>query len=65
MGNASLADPGREHVDEDDARLWSCLSPPLDFRPQWFSRHPAYSAAKFGMRLYMMAMSAEFRAEGI
>jgi citronellol/citronellal dehydrogenase len=41
------------------------ISPPLDFRPEWFSRHAAYSAAKFGMSVYMMAMAAEFRADGI
>jgi citronellol/citronellal dehydrogenase len=41
------------------------LCPPLDLRPQWFAAHPAYAAAKYGMSLYMMAMSAEFRHEGI
>jgi citronellol/citronellal dehydrogenase len=41
------------------------ISPPLDLRPEWFARFPAYSAAKFGMSLYMMAMAAEFRAEAI
>jgi citronellol/citronellal dehydrogenase len=41
------------------------LSPPLDFRPQWFAAHPAYTASKYGMSIYMMAMAAEFRNEGI
>lgn len=41
------------------------LSPPLDLRPQWFSPHPAYTVAKYNMSLYMMAMAAEFRDEGI
>lgn len=41
------------------------LCPPLDLRPQWFAAHPAYAAAKYGMSLYMMAMAAEFRHEGI
>lgn len=41
------------------------LSPPLDFRPHWFASHPAYTVAKYNMSLYMMAMAAEFRADGI
>jgi citronellol/citronellal dehydrogenase len=41
------------------------LSPPLDFRPQWFAAHAAYTIAKYNMSLYMMAMAAEFRADGI
>ncbi len=41
------------------------LCPPLDLRPQWFAAHPAYAAAKYGMSLYMMAMAAEFRHQGI
>ena len=41
------------------------LSPPLDFRPQWFAAHPAYTVAKYNMSLYMMAMAAEFRADAI
>ena len=41
------------------------LSPPLDFRPEWFAAHPAYTVAKYNMSLYMMAMAAEFRADGI
>ncbi|MFC4312663.1 SDR family oxidoreductase [Steroidobacter flavus] len=41
------------------------LCPPLDLRPEWFAAHPAYTASKYGMSLYMMAMAAEFRNEGI
>jgi citronellol/citronellal dehydrogenase len=41
------------------------LCPPLDLRPQWFAAHPAYTASKYGMSLYMMAMAEEFRHEGI
>ncbi len=53
------------HLRKADNPHVLALSPPLDFRPHWFSRHAAYSAAKFGMSLYMMAMAEEFRAEGI
>lgn len=41
------------------------LCPPLELRPQWFAPYPAYTVAKFGMSLYMMAMAAEFQHEGI
>jgi citronellol/citronellal dehydrogenase len=41
------------------------LCPPLELRPQWFAPFPAYTVAKFGMSLYMMAMAAEFQHEGI
>jgi citronellol/citronellal dehydrogenase len=41
------------------------LCPPLELRPQWFAAFPAYTVAKYGMSLYMMAMAAEFQHEGI
>ena len=41
------------------------LSPPLDLRTDWLAPHPAYSVAKYNMSLYMLAMAAEFRADGI
>lgn len=41
------------------------LSPPLDLRPHWLGRFPAYALSKFNMSLYMMAMAEEFRLEGI
>jgi citronellol/citronellal dehydrogenase len=41
------------------------LCPPPELRPQWFASHPAYTVAKYGMSLYMMAMAAEFLHEGI
>jgi citronellol/citronellal dehydrogenase len=41
------------------------LSPPLDFKPQWFASHLAYSLSKFGMSLCMLGLAEEFRAEGI
>ncbi|MEO1328574.1 MAG: NAD(P)-dependent oxidoreductase [Pseudomonadota bacterium] len=36
------------------------LSPPLDFAPQWFQNHPAYSLAKYGMSLLSHGWAAEF-----
>jgi citronellol/citronellal dehydrogenase len=41
------------------------LCPPVDLRAQWLAPHSAYTVAKFGMSLYMMAMAAEFQHEGI
>jgi len=41
------------------------LSPPLDFRPQWFAGHLAYSLSKYGMSLCMLGMAAEYRDAGI
>ena len=41
------------------------LSPPLDWKSQWFEKHPAYTLAKFNMSVYAWAMAAEFRRDGI
>jgi citronellol/citronellal dehydrogenase len=41
------------------------LAPPLDFRPEWFGPHVAYSMAKFSMSLTMFGMAEEFREAGI
>ncbi|EDQ88389.1 uncharacterized protein MONBRDRAFT_32924 [Monosiga brevicollis MX1] len=42
------------------------LSPPLDqLQAKWFKHHVAYSAAKYGMSMYVMGHSAEFRKFGI
>jgi citronellol/citronellal dehydrogenase len=41
------------------------LAPPLDLDPKWFSGHPAYTIAKYGMSLCTLGMAAEFRSQGI
>lgn len=41
------------------------LSPPLDFREEWFARHTAYSMAKFGMSLLVLGLAGELRQKGI
>ncbi len=41
------------------------LSPPLDMSPRWFGPHAAYTAAKFGMSMYVLGMAAEFRDAGV
>ena len=37
------------------------LSPPLRLDAQWFAPHPAYTMAKFGMSLCVLAMAEEFK----
>ncbi len=41
------------------------ISPPLDIQAKWFAPHVAYTMAKFGMSLCVLAMAEEFRADGI
>ncbi len=37
------------------------MSPPIDLDPKWFRGHSAYTVAKYGMSMFTMGMSAEFR----
>lgn len=41
------------------------LSPPIDLRPKWFARHPAYTISKYGMSMCVLGMAEEFRPLGI
>ena len=41
------------------------LSPPLDMKPQWFAGHVAYSIAKYGMSLCVLALAEELKPRGI
>jgi citronellol/citronellal dehydrogenase len=41
------------------------ISPPLDMSPVWFSRHVAYTMAKFGMSMCVLGMAEEFRRQGV
>jgi citronellol/citronellal dehydrogenase len=41
------------------------LSPPLSLNAKWFAPHLAYTMAKYGMSLCVLAMSEEFRPDGI
>jgi citronellol/citronellal dehydrogenase len=43
----------------DHARVLT-LSPPLDFSPQWFRNHVAYSLAKYSMSILSIGWAAEF-----
>jgi citronellol/citronellal dehydrogenase len=39
------------------------LSPPPRFDARWFAPHPAYTMAKFGMSLCVLAMAEEFKGQ--
>ncbi len=41
------------------------MSPPLDMNARWFSRHVAYTMAKFGMSMCTLGMADELRAQRI
>ena len=41
------------------------LSPPLDFKPEYFGPHLAYSMAKFGMSLCTLGWAQEFKDKNI
>ncbi len=44
----------------DHARVLT-LSPPLDFAPQWFRNHVAYSLAKYSMSILSIGWASEFQ----
>jgi citronellol/citronellal dehydrogenase len=41
------------------------LAPPLNMHPKWFSRHVAYTIAKYGMSMCVVGMAEEFRTDGV
>ncbi len=41
------------------------LSPPLSMQPRWFAAHAAYTAAKYGMSMYVLGMAEELRDRGV
>lgn len=41
------------------------LSPPLSMDPKWFSKHTAYTMAKYGMSMCVLGMAAEFAEQGV
>ncbi|MEM7524389.1 MAG: NAD(P)-dependent oxidoreductase [Pseudomonadota bacterium] len=51
------------HLLKSDHAHILTMSPPLDFNPQWFRNHPAYSLAKYGMSMLTMAWAAEFEGK--
>lgn len=41
------------------------LSPPLNLNPKWFSKHMAYTMAKYGMSMAALGFSEEYKKYGI
>jgi len=41
------------------------ISPPLNMGKYWFSKHAAYTIAKYGMSMCALGMAEEFRDDGI
>ncbi len=41
------------------------LAPPLNMKPRWFKDHVAYTMAKYGMSMCVLAMAEEFSDQGI
>jgi len=54
-----------EHLKKSQNPHILTLSPPLDIQGKWFKNHSAYTAAKFGMSMYTLGLSEEFRDVGI
>ncbi len=54
-----------DHLSASDNPHVLNLAPPLNFRPEWFAGHAAYSLAKYSMGVWVLGMSAEFAEEGI
>ncbi|MEO1491539.1 MAG: NAD(P)-dependent oxidoreductase [Pseudomonadota bacterium] len=51
------------HLLKSDHAHVLTLSPPLDFSPQWFANHAAYSLAKYGMSVLSVGWAAEFEGK--
>jgi len=41
------------------------IAPPIRMEPRWFASHVAYTMAKFGMSMCVLAMAEEFRPHGV
>ncbi len=41
------------------------LSPPLRLKPEWFSRHPAYTISKYSLSLFTLGCAHELAPRGI
>jgi citronellol/citronellal dehydrogenase len=48
----------------DNAHILT-LSPPISLDPKWFTKHTAYTIAKYGMSLVTLGLSEELREFGI
>ena len=64
-GSFLLAKSAIEWLKQSDNAHILTLSPPISLDPKWFTKHTAYTIAKYGMSLVTLGLSEELREFGI
>jgi len=64
-GSFLLAKSSIEWLKRSDNAHILTLSPPISLDPKWFTKHTAYTIAKYGMSLVTLGLSEELRPFGI
>jgi citronellol/citronellal dehydrogenase len=64
-GSFLLAKSSIEWLKKSDNAHILTLSPPMSLDPKWFTKHTAYTIAKYGMSLVTLGLSEELRPFGI
>ena len=64
-GSFLLAKSSIEWLKRSDNAHILTLSPPMSLDPKWFTKHTAYTIAKYGMSLVTLGLSEELREFGI
>lgn len=64
-GSFLLAKSSIEWLKQSDNAHILTLSPPISLDPKWFTKHTAYTIAKYGMSLVTLGLSEELREFGI
>jgi citronellol/citronellal dehydrogenase len=64
-GSFLLAKSAIEWLKRSDNAHILTLSPPISLDPKWFTKHTAYTIAKYGMSLVTLGLSEELREHGI
>lgn len=64
-GSFLLAKSAIEWLKKSDNAHILTLSPPISLDPKWFTKHTAYTIAKYGMSLVTLGLSEELREFGI
>ena len=64
-GSFLLAKSAIEWLKQSDNAHILTLSPPISLDPKWFTKHTAYTIAKYGMSLVTLGLSEELREYGI
>lgn len=64
-GSFLLSKSAIEWLKKSDNAHILTLSPPISLDPKWFTKHTAYTIAKYGMSLVTLGLSEELREFGI